>query len=110
MSDPPVESLYHSNILDVSAMRWTHWVLLIVWAPLGLVLMLVRASLMILASVVAPPLYRAWWITTFSGTFLRVRDRMKIRDHGVVVVSNHMSYLDGVSVAAAVRSRVPLAV
>lgn len=108
-ADPAVETLFRPENLDRGRMGPLQWLLLIVWTPFGIPLMLVRAALMILVSLVVPPMYRAWWITVFAGIFLRVKNRTKIRDHGVVVVSNHLTYFDGVTVRAAVRSRRPLA-
>ena len=67
------------------------------------------AAATILASLVIPPAYRPWWICTMAGVFTRTKGKTKMRDHGMVVVSNHLSYFDRMTVAAAVRSRVPLA-
>lgn len=106
---PPIEALYYRDNLDLDQMTPLRWALLVLWTPIGLPLMVVRAGLAILASVVVPPRYRAWWVTFLTGIFLRVTDKTKIRDRGVVVVSNHISYLDGMTVRAAVRSTVPLA-
>jgi len=106
---PPIESLYLRDNVDVDRMGPLQWALLVLWTPIGLPLMAVRAALAILASVVVPPRYRAWWVTFLTGIFLRVTDKTKIRDRGVVVVSNHISYLDGMTVRAAVRSTQPLA-
>lgn len=107
--EPPVEALFHAGNLDTDRMRWWQWLLLLAWTPFGIPLLLARAASMIAASLIVPPRYRAWWLTTLGGMFLRVTDKTTIRDHGVVVVSNHISYFDGVTVRAAVRSRVPLA-
>lgn len=105
----PAKSLFESGNLDVDRMRLGHWLLLLLWTPLGVPIMLCRAAFTILASLIVPPRYRAWWVSFIGGTFLVVRNRTRIRDHGVVVVSNHISYFDGVTVRAAIRSQVPLA-
>lgn len=106
---PPVESLFESNNLDTDVMGLAGWATLLLWLPLGIPLMLARAALTILASIVVPPRYRAWWVCFIAGMFLVVRDKRRIDDHGVVVVSNHLSYFDGVTVRASVMSHVPLA-
>ena len=105
----PAESLFEPNNLDVDQMGIGRWLLLALWLPVGLCLMPVRAALTIVASMVVPPRYRAWWGCFIAGMFLVVKNKTRIRDHGVVVVSNHVSYFDGVTVRAAVRSQVPLA-
>ncbi|TVQ94657.1 MAG: hypothetical protein EA397_01175 [Deltaproteobacteria bacterium] len=103
------EDLFYRDNLDLDQMTPLRWILLALWTPIGLPLMAVRAALAIGASLVVPPRYRAWWVTFLTGIFLVVRNKTKIRDHGVVVVSNHISYLDGMTVRAAVRSTKPLA-
>ena len=105
----PPEALFHVRNLDVARMGVLQWPVLILWMPIGLPLMLVRAAATILASLVIPPAYRPWWICTMAGVFTRTKGKTKMRDHGMVVVSNHLSYFDRMTVAAAVRSRVPLA-
>ena len=95
--------------VDVDAMGPLQWSLLLLWAPIGLPLMVIRAGLTIAASLLVPPLYRAWWVTFLAGMFLKVENKAKLRDHGAVVVSNHLSYFDRMTVASAVRSHVPLA-
>lgn len=103
------EELFYVNNLDVDQMTLGRWLLLVLWAPIGLPLMALRIALAIGASLIVPPRYRAWWVTFFGGIFLKVKNKTKIRDYGVVVVSNHISYLDGMTVRAAVRSTKPLA-
>jgi len=106
---PPIQDLFHLRNLDTERMGAVQWLLLLLWLPIGLPLMLVRAAGTILASILIPPLYRPWWVCTLGGMFTRTRGKTKMRDHGMVVVSNHISYFDRMSVAAAVRSHVPLA-
>lgn len=106
---PPLESLFYVRNLDTQRMGAGHWLLLLLWMPIGLPLMFVRAGATILASLVVPPAYRPWWICTVGGMYTRTRGKTKMRDHGMVVVSNHISYFDRMTVAAAVRSQVPLA-
>lgn len=105
----PAEHLFYKNNLDLDRMSAVRWLLLVLWIPIGLPLMAVRAGLAVAASLIVRPRYRAWWVTFLIGMFLQVRNKTKIRDHGVVVVSNHISYLDGMTVRAAVRSTRPLA-
>jgi hypothetical protein len=105
----PIDQLFETGNIDTPRMRPLDWLMLIGWAPIGFPLMVVRAVGAVLASLIVPPRYRAWWVTTLTGMFLRVRNKTKIRDRGVVVVSNHVSYFDGMTVRAAVRSTQPLA-
>jgi hypothetical protein len=108
-ASPPAEALFFKDNVDIDRMGPLQWILLIAWTPIGLPLMLLRAIAAIVASLVVPPRYRAWWVTSLTGMFLRVTDRTRVRDRGVVVVSNHVGYLDGMTVRAAVRSSEPLA-
>jgi len=108
-TDPPIESLYRLQNLDRANMGVGAWILLALWFPFGIVLMCARTVLTIAASLVVPPLYRAWWVSFLAGMFLKVDNKVKLRDHGAVVVSNHLSYFDRMTVASAVRSHVPLA-
>ena len=108
-TNPPVEALFFKDNVDFDRMGPLQWILLVLWTPIGLPLMAVRAALAIVASLVVPPRYRAWWVTFLVGMFLRVSDKTRIRDRGVVVVSNHVGYFDGMTVRAAVRSSEPLA-
>lgn len=104
-----VEQLFHVDNLDRATMGPLEWALLLLWFPFGLVLMLARAAGAILAALVVPAPYRAWWFCFFAGIYPRTKGKQKIREEGLVVVSNHISYFDRMTVAAAVRSRVPLA-
>lgn len=109
VEDPPLESLFYVRNLDTDRMGPLQWTLLVLWLPIGLPLMFLRAGATILASLVIPPSYRSWWVCTLGGMFTVVRGKTRMRDTGMVVVSNHISYFDRMTVAAAVRSRVPLA-
>lgn len=101
------EDLFHGTRLARDEMRWWHWLLLVLWAPAGLLLVAFRLVAGLMIGLLAPPRFRAWWLLLATGVMPRPRRRLRIAPSGTVLVSNHQGYLDGYVIQVAVKSPRP---
>lgn len=102
----PLEALFRPSRLDRSEHAALRWLLVALWAPIGLPLALLRTAVAAIISIVAPTSIKGRLVLLACGVILPKRT-LEVPESGAVVMCNHSSSFDPWAIRGALHGSVP---
>lgn len=100
ISEIALTDLFHSKRLRTDQMTGLHWLLLILYFPIGCVLSILRFTLAFIFSLITPKNYRYFILRIIGGFFCSYKQSIRLPQHGAFIASNHSNYLDPIVINA----------